>query len=114
MAIGELFFVGGPESLLDLSILSLFKGISKIIPQNSKRVDWCIKCKSGDNNYDNSQGEKKPDCNCYRYYQNVFELISTLPFELQEKILEVAQKELDNSTSAQILLGMIFLLIFVN
>ena len=106
MAIGELFFVGGPGSLLELSILSLFKGISKIIPQNTKRVEWCIKCKLGDNNCDNYQDGIKSHCNCFRYYQNVFDLISTLPFELQEKILEVAQKELDNSNSAQTLLGM--------
>ena len=103
MAIGELFFLGGPASLLELSVQTLIKIIPNLLPQNTKRVEWCSVCEPGD---DLSFGrETELDCKCFRYYKNVSNLLSILPFELQEKILEVAQKEMENSTSAQILLG---------
>ena len=103
MAIGELFFLGGPASLLELSVQTLIKIIPNLIPPNTKQVEWCSGCELRD--YRSFGREITLNCNCFRYYKNISYLLSTLPFELQEKILEVAQKELDNSTSAQILLG---------
>ena len=103
MAIGELFFLGGPASLLELSVQTLIKIIPNLLPPNTKRVEWCSECETGD--YLSFGREIVLNCKCFRYYKNIFNLLSTLPFELQEKTLEVAQKELDNSSSAQILLG---------
>ena len=103
MAIGELFFLGGPASLLELSVQTLIKIIPNLLPSNTKRVEWCSGCDAGDDS--GFEGEIILNCKCFRYYKNVSDLMCTLPFELQEKILEVAQKELDNSNSAQILLG---------
>ena len=103
MAISELFFLGGPTSLLELSVQALFKVVSNLIPPNTKQVEWCIECDSSENS-DSINGIGS-SCKCYRYYSNVTDVLSILPFELQENILEVAQKDLDNSSSAQILLG---------
>ena len=103
MAIGELFFLGGPASLLELSVQTLIKIIANLLPSNTKKVEWCSGCESG--NESSFGREITLNCKCFRYYKNISDLLSTLPFELQEKILEVAQKELDNSNSAQILLG---------
>ena len=103
MAIGELFFLGGPASLLELSVQTFIKIIPNLIPPNTKRVEWCSGCELRD--YKSFGREITLNCKCFRYYKNISDLLSILPFELQEKILEVAQKELDNSTSAQILLG---------
>ena len=103
MAIGELFFLGGPASLLELSAQTLIKIIPNFIPPNTKRVEWCSGCEPRDDR--SFKREINLNCKCFRYYKNISDLLNILPFELQEKILEVAQKELDNSTSAQILLG---------
>ena len=105
MAISELFFLGGPASLLDLSVQALFKVISNLIPPNNKRVERCIECDSSENSGCDFINGIRSSCKCYKYYRQVYDVLSILPFELQENILEVAQKDLDNSSAAQILLG---------
>ena len=105
MAISELFFLGGPASLLELSVQALFKVISNLIPPNTKQVERCIECESSENSGCDFINGVRSNCKCYKYYRQVCDVLSILPFELQENILEVAQKDLDNSSSAQILLG---------
>ena len=105
MAIGELFFLGGPASLMQLSVQTLFKIISRLLPPSTKKVERCLNCESSENSECNFGDGFKSSCKCFRYYSNVCDLLSILPFELQETILEIALKELDNSSSAQILLG---------
>ena len=106
MAISELFFLGGPASLLELSVQALFKVISNLIPPNTKQVERCIECESSEYSGCDFINGIRSSCKCYKYYRHVCDVLSILPFELQENILEVAQKDLDNSSSAQILLGM--------
>ena len=57
------------------------------------------------NYYDLGVRAQNKKCSCFRYYQQIVDLLCDLPYELNERIVEVAQKELDNSNSVQILLG---------
>ena len=95
-----------PKSLLDLSTHSLFRVISKIIPEHTRKVEWCTLCiLNMSNYYDLGVRAQNKKCSCFRYYQQIVDLLCDLPSELNERIVEVAQKELDNSNSVQILLG---------
>ena len=106
MAYDQYLCMARPKSLLDLATHSLFSVISKIIPENTRTVEWCTICRLKISKYyghDVSSQNKK--CRCFRYYHQIVDLLCDLPIELNQRIVDVAQKELDNSNSVQVLLG---------
>jgi hypothetical protein len=117
MAHDQFLCMARPKSLLDLATHSLFRVISKIIPEHTRTVEWCTICKSNMSNYYGlGVDAENKKCRCFRYYQQIVHMLRDLPFELSQRIVDVAQKELDNSNSVQVLLGKIkwfFRLVFI-
>ena len=104
MSYDQFIPIARPKSLLYLSTRALFGVVSKVLPENTRKVEWCRVCRRKMATY-NPDILKPSDCNCFRYYKPTMDLLYNLPLELRHRTLEVAQKELDNSTSVQILLG---------
>ena len=106
MAYDQFLCIARPKSLLNLSTHSLFRVISKILPERTRTVEWCSICiLNVSNYYDLDVRAQNKKCRCFRYYQQIVDLLCDLPSELNERIVDVAQKELDNSNSVQVLLG---------
>lgn len=110
MAYNRFIHVTGPRTLVDLATHSLFLVVSKILPETTREVKRCHLCKFTIKN-DNFDGVEGSPCNCFQYYQHVLGLYRNLPVELRQEILEIAQRELDNTNSVQTLLGRKILII---
>ena len=93
-----------PEGLLDLAIKALFRLILNLLPTSTREIKLCKQCKFQSQNK-NIDSNEETLCTCFRFYQLVLELYSYLPMELRQRILEDAQKKLDNAKDVQSLLG---------
>ena len=98
--------IGRPRALVHLATNSFFCMISKILPSNTCVVEICNDCNAV-TNYQNHENDEILNCKCYRFYRPVVELFLYLPSDLRKQTLEIAQKELDNSSSFRVLLGRI-------
>ena len=96
--------IGRPRALVHLATNSFFRMISKILPSNTSVVEICNDCNAV-TNYQNHENDEILNCKCYRFYRPVVELFLYLPSDLRKQTLEIAQKELDNSSSFRVLLG---------
>ena len=96
--------IGRPRALVHLATNSFFRMISKILPSNTSVVETCNDCNAV-TNYQNHEYDEILNCKCYRFYRPVVELFLYLPSDLRKQTLEIAQKELDNSSSFRVLLG---------
>ena len=96
--------IGRPRALVHLATNSFFRMISKILPSNTSVVETCNDCNAV-TNYQNHENDEILNCKCYRFYRPVVELFLYLPSDLRKQTLEIAQKELDNSSSFRVLLG---------
>ena len=96
--------IGRPRALVHLATNSFFRMISKILPPNTSVVEICNDCNAVPSSQ-NHENEEILNCKCYRFYRPVVELFLYLPSDLRKQTLEIAQKELDNSSSFRVLLG---------